>query len=98
VFPGQCFAGYEKSDVLRFGKKIAGAAQRRTKDGLLIQGSVQPPPAEIRREAWQDALCSAAQKLWSVDCRAMPAIADLAGRANQLATEKYSRDKYNRRR
>lgn len=42
--PGQCFAGYEKSDVLWRGKKIAGAAQRRTKSGLLIQGSVQPPP------------------------------------------------------
>ena len=42
--PGQCFAGYERSDVLRHGKKIAGAAQRRTRIGLLIQGSVQPPP------------------------------------------------------
>ena len=39
-----CFAGYEKFDVLWHGKKIAGAAQRRNKLGLLIQGSVQPPP------------------------------------------------------
>jgi len=42
--PGQCFVGYEKFDVLWQGKKIAGAAQRRNKLGLLIQGSVQPPP------------------------------------------------------
>jgi lipoate-protein ligase A len=42
--PEQCFAGHEKSDVLWRGKKIAGAAQRRTRTGLLIQGSVQPPP------------------------------------------------------
>jgi len=40
--PGQCFVGYEKFDLLWRGQKIAGAAQRRTKDGLLIQGSVQP--------------------------------------------------------
>jgi hypothetical protein len=40
--PGQCFAGYEKFDLLWRGKKIAGAAQRRTRNGLLIQGSVQP--------------------------------------------------------
>jgi lipoate-protein ligase A len=43
--PGQCFAGHEPSDLLWNGRKIAGAAQRRTRDGLLIQGSVQPPPA-----------------------------------------------------
>ena len=41
-FAGPCFAGYEKFDVLWHGKKIAGAAQRRNKLGLLIQGSVQP--------------------------------------------------------
>src|SRR6185436_10072994 len=39
---GQCFVGYEKHDLLWRGQKIAGAAQRRTRDGLLIQGSVQP--------------------------------------------------------
>jgi lipoate-protein ligase A len=34
---GQCFVGWEESDLLWRGQKIAGAAQRRTKDGLLIQ-------------------------------------------------------------
>src|SRR5438128_6134191 len=41
VEAGHCFAGYEKSDVLCQGKKIAGAAQRRPREGLLIQGSIQ---------------------------------------------------------
>jgi hypothetical protein len=40
---GQCFIGHEKFDLLWKGKKIAGAAQRRTRDGLLNQGSIQPP-------------------------------------------------------
>lgn len=51
--PSACFTGYVKSDLLWHGKKIAGAAQRRNKLGLLIQGSVQPPlfqKAEDRRQ------------------------------------------------
>lgn len=51
-----CFTGYEKFDVLWRGKKIAGAAQRRNKLGLLIQGSVQPPPVSITRIDWQRAM------------------------------------------
>ena len=52
----RCFVGYEKSDLLWHGKKIAGAAQRRNKLGLLIQGSVQPP-LPLARTAWQQAMC-----------------------------------------
>jgi lipoate-protein ligase A len=36
-----CFENAARHDVLAGGKKIAGAAQRRTKHGLLHQGSVQ---------------------------------------------------------
>ena len=51
-----CFVGHEKSDLLWHGKKIAGAAQRRNKLGLLIQGSVQPPPISLARADWQKAM------------------------------------------
>ena len=54
--PGHCFAGPEKSDVLWGGRKIAGAAQRRSRTGLLIQGSLQPPPGTSRAD-WQAAMC-----------------------------------------
>ena len=54
--PGQCFAGHEKFDLLWLGRKIAGAAQRRTRTGLLIQGSVQPPPPGLRRRDWEQAM------------------------------------------
>lgn len=40
---GLCFARPEENDVMHASTKIAGAAQRRSKAGLLIQGSVQPP-------------------------------------------------------
>lgn len=52
--PGQCFAGAECDDLLWEGKKIAGAAQRRTKFGLLVQGSIQPPPG-VERARWEQA-------------------------------------------
>jgi lipoyl(octanoyl) transferase len=91
--PGQCFAGYEKSDVLWLGRKIAGAAQRRTKTGLLIQGSVQPP-AGIAREQWQLAMRSTAKE----ECEPFRLPDQLQSRAQDLAANKYSRDEHNRRR
>jgi lipoate-protein ligase A len=92
--PGQCFAGYERFDVLWFGKKIAGAAQRRTRTGLLIQGSIQPQPPEILRDAWQAAMCDVAESEW----REIDLSHALRERAADLAEKKYSRDEYNRRR
>jgi lipoate-protein ligase A len=65
--PGECFARFEQSDVLRQGRKIAGAAQRRTRSGLLIQGSVQPPCGELSRASWQQAMLRAGQKLWGIE-------------------------------
>jgi lipoyl(octanoyl) transferase len=96
--PGQCFAGYEKSDVLWFGKKIAGAAQRRAKTGLLIQGSIQPPPPGIARAAWQSAMTDAAQSARAAHFRSLEITSSLSLRAAELANEKYSRDEHNRRR
>ena len=93
--PGQCFAGYEKSDVLRFGKKIAGAAQRRTKTGLLIQGSVQPRPSGVPRAQWQEAMVRA---LTGTNFEVLKEPSTLRERAKFLAKEKFSRDDHNRRR
>ena len=39
--PEQCFAAPVRDDVLAGGRKVAGGAQRRTKQGLLHQGSIQ---------------------------------------------------------
>jgi lipoate-protein ligase A len=95
---GQCFAGHEKSDLLWLGRKIAGAAQRRTKTGLLIQGSIQPPPPEVRRAQWQDSMRAAAESNWCARFEAFATPPLLLQRAEQLAAEKFSRDAYNRRR
>jgi lipoate-protein ligase A len=95
--PGQCFAGYEKSDLLWLGRKIAGAAQRRTKNGLLIQGSVQPQPQNVTRAQWQQAMRQAAGSGWAADFESWVPTEPFMRRANELSSVKYSRDDYNRR-
>ena len=95
--PGQCFAGHEKSDLLWHGRKIAGAAQRRTKTGLLIQGSVQPPPG-VARDGWQQAMCDAAQLDGGARWKPWKISGPLAARVRELVETKYARDDYNRKR
>ena len=93
--PGQCFVGHEQFDLLWRGKKIAGAAQRRTRNGLLIQGSVQPPAA-IARADWERAMCDAAGT--GVAWTEFALDAALRERAAALARQKYSQAGYNRKR
>ena len=95
---GQCFIGYEKLDLLWRGQKIAGAAQRRTRQGLLIQGSVQPPPLGLSRDDWQEAMKSAASSKFGVDWKELSLPKDLTDRADQLVEEKYAREPYNQKR
>ena len=95
---GQCFAGAEQYDVLRGGTKVAGAAQRRSRTGLLIQGSVQPPPDAPAKMAWQHALCDQARIAWGVEWHAFDPGNDLLERAQHLASRKYSRREFNERR
>ncbi|HXT38494.1 MAG TPA: lipoate--protein ligase family protein [Candidatus Angelobacter sp.] len=95
---GQCFVGAEQFDVLWQGRKIAGAAQRRNRLGLLIQGSVQPPPIPLAKADWQAAMCDVAFERWNVRWSPFGQDSSSIQRAEQLAREKYSRDAYTRRR
>jgi len=96
--PGQCFVGHEKFDLLRHGKKIAGAAQRRNKLGLLIQGSVQPPPFLLARTDWEKAMCEVAREKFQVEWSKFSSDAELRERAEILTHEKFSRENFNRKR
>jgi lipoate-protein ligase A len=98
TLPGQCFVGHEKSDLLWHGKKIAGAAQRRNKLGLLIQGSLQSPSISISRDEWERAMVKVAADQFYVRWQAGGAEADLLAAADRLAVGKYSRVDYNEKR
>jgi len=95
--PGQCFAGAERFDVLAQNRKIAGAAQRRTRDGLLIQGSVQPP-AGVARKAWEDRVCTVAVKTWQVRWSQWQLPGVVARAVEVLAVQKYGTRGHNERR
>jgi lipoyl(octanoyl) transferase len=95
---GQCFVGHEQSDLLWRGRKIAGAAQRRRKDGLLIQGSVQPPSRSISRNNWEKMMREAGSSAYGVMWQAHHEDLQVQERAAELADIKYSQSSYNRRR
>lgn len=96
--PGRCFAGYEKFDVLWQGRKIAGAAQRRTRTGLLIQGSVQPPPLHLAKVDWQQAMCASAHDQFGVTWAELEPDSALHERAEALTAQKYALPAHNQRR
>jgi lipoate-protein ligase A len=96
--PGQCFIGYEKSDVLWRGRKIAGAAQRRTRNGLLIQGSVQPPPIKLARDQWETEMLQAKPVAGARTWKEMECSAVLMKRVDDLVEQKFGLESYNRKR
>lgn len=98
ALPGQCFQGHEKYDLLCRGQKLAGAAQRRTRDGLLIQGSLQPRQISTSRPAWEEAMCDAACAEESAQWVEMTPDAALTGHAEGLVRQKYSQAAYNQKR
>jgi lipoate-protein ligase A len=98
TLPGQCFAGHEKFDVLWRGRKVAGAAQRRTKAGLLIQGSVQPPPVARSRVDWERAMLSCIPGGRPTRWEKLALDERLKARRDELAAAVFAQDSHNRRR
>lgn len=96
--PGQCFIGAEQFDLLVGGRKLAGAAQRRTKAGLLIQGSIQPTGLDVARGDWESAMLESASEDWGVEWKDVAELATLKAEADRLASEKYGSQGFNRRR
>ena len=95
---GQCFVGHEQYDLLFEGQKIAGAAQRRTRSGLLIQGSVLPPEARLELAEWVRAMKETAETVFKVEWTSWVPPAELISQATQLAVEKFNTLEFIRRR
>jgi lipoyl(octanoyl) transferase len=95
---GQCFQGHEKSDLLYRSQKVAGAAQRRTRHGLLIQGSVQPQHLGLSRAAWEQAMCDVAAAEQHAQWEPLTPDSALTEQARALTRQKYSQTAYNQKR
>lgn len=94
VLPGQCFEGWEKHDILRAGRKIGGAAQRRNRCGLLIQGSIHPPTG-LDRSEWHQAMGSVAGGAGFRAPGRFPQDRLPRTEAHQLRSERYAQMAYN---
>lgn len=87
--PGDCFVRPEQHDVLWRGVKVAGAAQRRTRSGLLIQGAVQLPADGPGAGAWRDAVLRLGAERWGLRWEELAVPDWLAARAAELTRQKY---------
>jgi lipoyl(octanoyl) transferase len=86
-----CFANPVRADVMMDGRKIAGAAQRRTHRGLLQQGSIQG--ITIKTDLAQ----KFAQAL-STNCNEFEVNEEILQRARDLAQQRYGTDSWLRKR
>ena len=86
-----CFANPVRADVMMNGRKIAGAAQRRTHRGLLQQGSIQGFTMK------SDLAEKFAQAL-SPNCSEFELNEEIFQRARELAQQKYGTESWLRKR
>jgi lipoyl(octanoyl) transferase len=77
---GVCFESPVEADVVVTGRKLAGAAQRRTREGLLVQGSIQGVPLEWAADLPAAFACTTARIFTQEELEL----------ADRLAREKYS--------
>ncbi len=94
---GRCFTGPERHDLVRAGRKMAGAAQRRTRTGLLIQGSVQPQTLAPLRPRWEETMAACAT-VHGVSWHPFQPSPALLHRIDRLAHDLYAQPHHNRRR
>ncbi len=86
-----CFANPVRADVMIDGRKVAGAAQRRTRSGLLQQGSIQGVDlGNSFAQRFAEAL--------SANCRERKMNKEILNRARELAQRKYGTDSWLRKR
>src|SRR5262245_4641314 len=86
-----CFANPVRADVMLNGRKIAGAAQRRTRRGLLQQGSIQGITMK------SDLAQKFAHAL-SANCSEFEINQEIFQRAQELGREKYSTESWLKKR
>ena len=86
-----CFANPVRADVMIDGRKVAGAAQRRTRAGLLQQGSIQGVDLA---NGFADRFARAL----SANCSERKSNEEILNRARELAQRKYGADSWLRKR
>jgi len=91
VVTSNCFTNPVRADVMVDGRKIAGAAQRRTRRGLLQQGSIQG-------FLMKTDLAQNFPQALSANCREFQMNEEIFQRAGQLAHQKYGTESWLKKR
>jgi len=86
-----CFTNPVRADVMMNGSKIAGAAQRRTRRGLLQQGSIQG-------FVMKTDLAQKFARALSANCSEFEINEEVLQRARELARQKYGTESWLRMR
>ncbi len=89
----QCFTTPTRYDILSSGRKIAGSAQRRTRDGLLHQGSIIP--GEVSKDGLIAEIRAAFRNDAGIEFEIFEASADFMAEIRNLADSKYASFEWN---
>lgn len=94
-----CFKNPTRYDILLSGQKVAGSAQRRTKTGILHQGSIHfGGPLPVSREALGEAVLAGFREILGIYFRTFDPPAELLETAAGLVTTRYATPAWNHRR
>jgi lipoate-protein ligase A len=94
-----CFVTPTRYDLLSDDKKIAGSAQRRTKLGMLHQGSIECEPYDfLNSENLRKALPRGFEQVIPCSFEVFSPQEMIADRVNELQKEKYNNELWNKKR
>ena len=92
----QCFNTPTRYDVIADGKKYAGAAQRRTRDGILHQGSIDLTFLECDKKLLTKKLLAAFEKQFNMNFIDFKPDSGLLKKTAELAGKKYALENWNK--
>lgn len=96
---GACFASHVQYDILARGTKLAGAAQRRTRWGLLHQGSILDTNGQNSTASTLSITDPTELAQWFADdLDPQPISTEWTNSAHELAREKYATDTWLKKR
>ena len=94
-----CFVTPTKYDLVSDSRKIAGSAQRRAKEGMLHQGSIEMEGvSELSAEKLRETLPSGFAEVLDCEFRPFQEKASFLSLANELSVNKYSTFEWNNKR
>ncbi len=93
----KCFTTPTKYDVLCESRKFSGSAQRRTKNGILHQGSISLEATKGNSKLLKEKLIKAFQECFNIEWENFSVSKTFIDEIKELTTSKYKTDEWNKR-